>query len=670
MFQLSPLARVGSLSVLLLWGAVASAAQVRGRTGSAGRGVPAAAAAAAASPSQSLLLPRSRIVELGPSLPTAARVGVYGGTFDPMHVGHIEAMETAQEALGLDKMILLPNLDPRFKKDALPFDERWDMMNNLVKGRSDLILPSKEMLKEMLAGPDGIRRVMDWVRKTYPKDARIYHVMGTDSFSKLLQAGSERRPFMDESWPEIVVVERAGYKRPEKYDLGIPVSWIETPKAQPFSSTEFRNDPILHEAQLAEPVARYVKKEGLYGRDRRRGFFDLPRSIASWLIWEQGLNDRVEDLNNFPDSIQDNNGISPEYLPERRPVFWIDTVEIPIEEARVLRTGKIPAQLFVNRGGRRYVRFFIHPESRKFFAKKLRKYKVKREYLATPTSSHRSLVIWNPDTKEPPLGVKVSLDVDIGGVRRLVSRGQIERAAAASALIKTIPEADLQRLKIRFFDEPVGVHPQGIDYGFSLRELALKLPEGVEIVPLFSLFSKPARGPPPIVNLAKRSGLPILEFCRKAVIDPLVEQAVYLAFEHGLVGEPHEQNVLMEIKNGSPSGAFWYRDMSGHSINPGLRSTAGKDDSFMPKGIAQRSLRVERSDLLSNVRSYIGESTLYAMGKALNTHYPEIRPKVLQDLLRERLALAVSKRTGIESSNYREMSKAIKDYQRRRAPAQ
>lgn len=585
-----------------------------------------------------------------------------------MHVGHIEAMESAQEAMGLDQMVLIPNFKPKHKEQALSFDERWGMIHGLIAGRSDLILPPKELLKELLDAPDGIRRVMDWVKKTYPAQSRIFHVMGTDSFQWLLNAASDRRGFIDSNWPEIVVVERPGYRRPRGFEMDVPVHWVATPKAQPFSSTAFKKDPLLHEAQLAENVARYVKKEGLYGRDRRRGFFDLPPHIASWLIWEQGLNDRIEDLSAFPDSIQDDNAIAPEYLPERRPVFWIDSVEVPIQEARLLATGKVPSQLFVRRDGRRYVRFFVHPESRKFFAEKFKGYKIRREYLATPTSSHRSLVIWNPATKEPPMAVKVTLDVSIGGVRRLVTRGQIERAAAASALIKTIPAKDLRRHKIRFFDEPAGVHLKAFEYGFSLRELPETPVDGVEIVPLFSLYSKPARGPPPIVNLAKRSGLPVLEFCRKAFIEPLVSQAMYLAFEHGLVGEPHEQNVLIELMNGAPTGAFWYRDLSGHMLNPGLRRAAGKDESFLPEGVARRSLRIERSDLLSNLRSYLGDSNFYAMGQALKPYFPEADSKALQKLLRERLAAAITERTGIKASNYREMSRAIRDYQRRRSP--
>lgn len=48
------------------------------------------------------------------------KIGVYGGTFDPPHLGHMEAARAAAEALGLDKLLLIPAAVPPHK--ALPPD--------------------------------------------------------------------------------------------------------------------------------------------------------------------------------------------------------------------------------------------------------------------------------------------------------------------------------------------------------------------------------------------------------------------------------------------------------------------------------------------------------------------------------------------------------------------
>ena len=45
-------------------------------------------------------------------------IGIYGGTFDPPHIGHVTAARAAMEVLGLDKLVLVPDAQPPHK--ALP----------------------------------------------------------------------------------------------------------------------------------------------------------------------------------------------------------------------------------------------------------------------------------------------------------------------------------------------------------------------------------------------------------------------------------------------------------------------------------------------------------------------------------------------------------------------
>ena len=47
-------------------------------------------------------------------------IGIYGGTFDPPHIGHVTAARAAMEVLGLDKLVLVPDAQPPHK--ALPED--------------------------------------------------------------------------------------------------------------------------------------------------------------------------------------------------------------------------------------------------------------------------------------------------------------------------------------------------------------------------------------------------------------------------------------------------------------------------------------------------------------------------------------------------------------------
>ena len=63
-------------------------------------------------------------------------IGIYGGTFDPPHVGHVTAARAAMEVLGLDKLVLVPDAQPPHK--ALPEGgaaPRWHRAGERTCGR-------------------------------------------------------------------------------------------------------------------------------------------------------------------------------------------------------------------------------------------------------------------------------------------------------------------------------------------------------------------------------------------------------------------------------------------------------------------------------------------------------------------------------------------------------
>ncbi|KJH70586.1 nicotinate (nicotinamide) nucleotide adenylyltransferase [Aliterella atlantica] len=63
------------------------------------------------------------------------RIGVFGGTFDPVHWGHLLAAETAFSQLSLDKVIWLPTCDPPYKQAAGQFKERLEMVRLAIAER-------------------------------------------------------------------------------------------------------------------------------------------------------------------------------------------------------------------------------------------------------------------------------------------------------------------------------------------------------------------------------------------------------------------------------------------------------------------------------------------------------------------------------------------------------
>ena len=70
-----------------------------------------------------------------------ARIGIFGGTFDPVHAGHIEAAETVYRSLGLDRMLLVVANEPWQKegtRSVTPAEDRYAMVEAATEGHLGL----------------------------------------------------------------------------------------------------------------------------------------------------------------------------------------------------------------------------------------------------------------------------------------------------------------------------------------------------------------------------------------------------------------------------------------------------------------------------------------------------------------------------------------------------
>ena len=109
------------------------------------------------------------------------RIGIYGGTFNPPHIGHIRAAEYALEQLGLDKLILIPTCLPPHKELAQTTaepEQRLQMLRLCAKA------PGIEVC-DMELSRGGVSYSVDTVlqlRKQYP-DGQLILLMGSDMFA-------------------------------------------------------------------------------------------------------------------------------------------------------------------------------------------------------------------------------------------------------------------------------------------------------------------------------------------------------------------------------------------------------------------------------------------------------------------------------------------------------
>ena len=111
------------------------------------------------------------------------RVGILGGTFDPVHNGHLLLGEQAYREYGLDEIWFMPSKNPPHKSslDIVSEDLRSDMIRLAIQGAPQYIFSDFELRHE---GTTYTAETLKRLQQEYPAD-RFYFLMGGDSFFQL-----------------------------------------------------------------------------------------------------------------------------------------------------------------------------------------------------------------------------------------------------------------------------------------------------------------------------------------------------------------------------------------------------------------------------------------------------------------------------------------------------
>jgi nicotinate-nucleotide adenylyltransferase len=112
------------------------------------------------------------------------KIGVLGGTFDPVHNGHLLMAERARDQLGLDRVMLVPAGIPMTRHDhpVTPPGHRLLMLRRAVEGRDRL---SVSVLELDRPGPSYTVDTLRELHRRYGNAAEIYFILGSDSLITL-----------------------------------------------------------------------------------------------------------------------------------------------------------------------------------------------------------------------------------------------------------------------------------------------------------------------------------------------------------------------------------------------------------------------------------------------------------------------------------------------------
>jgi len=193
-------------------------------------------------------------------------VALFGGTFDPIHRGHIEVARAAADTYHLDRVLFVPAGRPPHKPRPTDagFEHRYRMVE-IACGADPRFVPSR--LEEPHNDSDrhySIDTIEQVLGELGPAD-RLFFVIGADAFAEI---NLWRRWKDVTSKVEFIVVSRPGVDQQSlKAPAGARVKWL-TDVNVPVSSTEvreaIRNGAGLPDALPAE-VGAYIRKNGLYG---------------------------------------------------------------------------------------------------------------------------------------------------------------------------------------------------------------------------------------------------------------------------------------------------------------------------------------------------------------------------------------------------------------------
>lgn len=199
------------------------------------------------------------------------KYGIFGGSFNPIHYGHLMICEYIKEEMGLDKVIFIPTGNPPHKELELSAKDRYEMVRLAISPNPDFEISDIETTRVKKSYTvDTIREL----KKIY-KEEKLYFLIGLDSLFQL-KTWMKIEDLSKEI--EFVVALRPGYLDKEEINkeidflrenFGTKINLINTPLYE-ISSTDLR-DRIREGKSLRylipKKVLDYIEESGFYKVD-------------------------------------------------------------------------------------------------------------------------------------------------------------------------------------------------------------------------------------------------------------------------------------------------------------------------------------------------------------------------------------------------------------------
>ena len=199
--------------------------------------------------------------------------GIFGGTFDPIHVAHLAVAEAARDAFGLRRVLFIPAAQPPHKpgRDISPVEDRLAMVEAAVEGNPAFEVSRLEIER---SGPSYTVDTLTALCEAAPGD-RLALILSAESYSEF-ESWHEPRRILDLA--ALVVAPRVGYADADPDliarqfpEARVTVAFMDGPRIR-LSASEIRQraaDGRSVRYLVPDAVAAYIGDHDLYQHHRR-----------------------------------------------------------------------------------------------------------------------------------------------------------------------------------------------------------------------------------------------------------------------------------------------------------------------------------------------------------------------------------------------------------------
>lgn len=193
------------------------------------------------------------------------KIVVFGGTFNPIHNGHLRIARAVQKRFLPDKILFVPSPSKHFahrsyRKELAPYRHRLEMVSLAVKGYRGFEASDIEAKIRSQGGPIYSILTLRRMKKIYPPGTEFYYIIGMDTL-KTLNKWHNIQGLM--KLCRFIVVPRPGYKRPKSMHRHLYLANVRIN----ISSTLIRkrlNKKLSIKSLVQLAILNYIRRQSLY----------------------------------------------------------------------------------------------------------------------------------------------------------------------------------------------------------------------------------------------------------------------------------------------------------------------------------------------------------------------------------------------------------------------